>query len=197
MNKYRYYDYYSLTEKFDNLYQDAYQGKLKSIFIVRYADDFKILCHKYEHAVKIFEAVKKWLKERLNLDVNQDKSKIVNLTKDYSEFLGIKIKAIKRKNNYVVKSHIKDKSKARIIKNIRAKIKQIKKTPKPNKIVSLNSYILGQHSYYNSATMVNKDFHDAKRYIEDRSVEYNDNRISRASMSGFKCEVTGIELENR
>ncbi|WP_372585517.1 HNH endonuclease signature motif containing protein [Bacillus cereus] len=35
----------------------------------------------------------------------------------------------------------------------------------------------------------------AKNYIKERSIQYNDNRITRASMCGFKCEITGIELE--
>lgn len=34
----------------------------------------------------------------------------------------------------------------------------------------------------------------AKRPIQDMSVQYNDNRISRASMTDGKCEVTGIQL---
>lgn len=66
------------------------------MFIVRYADDFKIFCRKRSDAIKIFEAVKMWLKERLNLEVSEEKSKIVNLKKNYSEFLGFKLKAIKK-----------------------------------------------------------------------------------------------------
>jgi len=35
----------------------------------------------------------------------------------------------------------------------------------------------------------------AKRFNANETVEYNDNRISRASMTKMKCEVTKIELE--
>lgn len=78
------------------------------MFIVRYADDFKIFCRKRSDAIKIFEAVKMWLKERLNLEVSEEKSKIVNLKKNYSEFLGFKLKAIKKGKRYIVKSHMTD-----------------------------------------------------------------------------------------
>lgn len=49
------------------------------MYIVRYADDFKIFCRNYKDAQKAFEATKKWLKERLKLDISPEKSKIVNL----------------------------------------------------------------------------------------------------------------------
>lgn len=38
-------------------------SRLKEMYIVRYADDFKIFCRKRNDADKIFTAVKKWLKE--------------------------------------------------------------------------------------------------------------------------------------
>lgn len=65
---------------------------LKEVYIVRYADDFKLFCRNYTHAKRFFEASKQWLKERLSLEISPIKSKIVNLKKNYSEFLGIKMK---------------------------------------------------------------------------------------------------------
>lgn len=69
---------------------------LKEVYIVRYADDFKLFCRNHSDAVKIFEATKKWLKERLKLEISPEKSKIVNLWKNYSDFLGIKLKVTKK-----------------------------------------------------------------------------------------------------
>lgn len=54
---------------------------LKEIYIVRYADDFKIFCRDYDTANKIFIATKAWLKERLSLEINEDKSSITNVRK--------------------------------------------------------------------------------------------------------------------
>ena len=66
------------------------------MYIVRYADDFKIFCRKRNDADKIFTAVKKWLKERLKLDISEEKSKVVNLKKKSSEFLGFELKAVRK-----------------------------------------------------------------------------------------------------
>lgn len=65
---------------------------LKEMYLVRYADDFKIFCRKRSDANKAYLATKKWLAERLKLTVNEEKSKVVNLRKSYTDFLGFKLK---------------------------------------------------------------------------------------------------------
>ena len=72
------------------------------IYFVRYADDFKILCKNFSDAFKIFNTVKVWLKEKLKLDISSEKSKILNLKTQGSEFLGFKIKATMINGAYVV-----------------------------------------------------------------------------------------------
>ncbi len=67
-------------------------SNLKEMWLVRYADDFKIFCRDYNTAKKVFNSVKLWLKERLDLDISNEKSKITNLRKNYTEFLGFKLK---------------------------------------------------------------------------------------------------------
>lgn len=64
----------------------------KSVVLFRYADDFKIFVKKRSDAVKLFEATKQWLLDRLGLEISPEKSKIVNLKRHYSEFLGFKLK---------------------------------------------------------------------------------------------------------
>ena len=83
--------------------------KLNEFYFIRYADDVKIICKSYNDAV----AVIKWLKERLNLDISEEKTKIVNLKKNYSEFLGFKIKVRKKSKNgrYTIISHMSNKAK--------------------------------------------------------------------------------------
>lgn len=68
------------------------QTELKECYGLRYADDFRIFCRNRQDAEKLFIATQKWLKERLGLDISPEKSKIVNLKKQYSEFLGFKNK---------------------------------------------------------------------------------------------------------
>ena len=93
-----------------NIYRVLKETRLKEMYIVRYADDFKIFCRKRSDADKVFIAVKQWLKDRLKLEISDEKSKVVNLKKQYSEFLGFKLKAVKKSDKYVVRSHMSDKA---------------------------------------------------------------------------------------
>ena len=65
---------------------------LKEMYIVRYTDDFRIFCRTKSAAEKIKLAITQGLKERLNLEVSPDKTRVVNIKRRYSEFLGFKIK---------------------------------------------------------------------------------------------------------
>jgi RNA-directed DNA polymerase len=154
------------------------QTNLKEMYIVRYADDFKILTNNYVCAQKIFIAVTKWLKERLNLDISPEKSMVINLRNNYSNFLGFKLKAVKKKRKYVVKSMISDKAKTKIIQNYKNQIEKIKNNPKIYKVEKLNSMILGWHNYYKIATHVNLDFSEINFLVRKRL--YNRTRSIRS-----------------
>lgn len=84
--------------------------QLKEVYFCRYADDVRLFCRDRATAVKMYHASEKWLKERLNLEISPEKSKIVNLKKNYSEFLGIKFKLWKKSNKYVIKSNLTEKA---------------------------------------------------------------------------------------
>jgi group II intron reverse transcriptase/maturase len=145
-----------------NKYPALKKTNLKEVYIVRYADDFKLFCRTYEGADKIFEATKQWLKERLDLEISTEKSKIVKLRKQYSEFLGIKFK-VKRKgkkknkdDKYVVTSKMLDKAIENTTKDIKTEIKKIRNGR--SNVNKLNSIIRGKHNYYSMATNVSLDF---------------------------------------
>lgn len=133
-------------------------SKLKPCFIVRYADDFKIFCKSYNHARKLFHAVKQWLKDRLGLDISEEKSKIVNLRKQSSEFLGFKLKAIAKDKTYKAYTYMSDKSIKNCTNKIKQAIKDWQKCPKPQQVSKLNAIILGEHNYYKIATLVSHGF---------------------------------------
>lgn len=142
------------------------KSKLKECYIVRYADDFKIFCRNRQDAEKLFIATKQWLKERLGLEISPEKSKIVNLRKQYSEFLGFKIRLHKKspKSKYTIKSNISNKN----IKKIKTEIKQhIKEIQNPSNekeeykaVNSYNAYVMGIHNYYQIATNISLDLKD-------------------------------------
>lgn len=142
-------------------------SKLKEVFIVRYADDFKIFCKSMEDAKFFKKETERYLKEKLYLDTSPEKSQITNLKKKYSEFLGIKFKCRKKRDNnqgnykaYVIKSNISDKARENIITNLREHINKIAKESRRYNIDLYNSYILGIHNYYKIATNVSLDFTD-------------------------------------
>lgn len=133
-------------------------SKLKEMFIVRYADDCKIFCRDHQTAFTVFQAVKKWLNERLGLEINHEKSKVVNLRKNYSEFLGFKFKVIPKGKKRVVKSHMSDKAKRNVVAKIKGKLERIRRMGNKAEVAKYNSTILGFHNYYRQATEVAKDF---------------------------------------
>lgn len=150
-----------------NVYAELRKTGLKECYIVRYADDFKIFCRYRSDAQKIFIAVKDWLHDRLGLEISPEKSKIVNLKRQYSEFLGFKMKAVKKgkkpngKTKYVVQSHISDKAKERIKKKAVSAVNELKQIDaKGNTILKYNALVMGWHNYYQYATHVSLDFRE-------------------------------------
>ena len=137
--------------------------KLKPCYIVRYADDFKLFTDSRTNAKKLFMATKLWLKDRLSLEISEEKSKITNLRKNGSDFLGIRLRAVKKGTSqlgYVSQSKIDPKRKLKIKEVYKSKLKSLKKSPSMNKAKSLNGFTLGIHNYYKVATDVSQDFND-------------------------------------
>lgn len=131
---------------------------LKEMYIVRYADDFKIFTRDSKPAQKIFYAVKNNLKHNLKLDISMEKSQIINLRKRTSEFLGFKIKANKKKSKHVAHTFVIDKKLENIKNKLKDIIKEIQKSPTPATVNKYNQYVMGIKNYYRYATHVTIDF---------------------------------------
>lgn len=140
-----------------NKYKALRKTDMKEGFIVRYADDFKIACKTYEDARRYYIAVQKWLKDRLGLEISTDKSKITNVKKCNTEFLGFRFKAIPKGERLVAHSHMSNKSIEKSIVTIRDRIKDIQKRPTLKNIFRYNSTVLGMQNYYKIATHINID----------------------------------------
>ena len=172
------HNYYSKGNQNANLKRNS---NLKQIYLVRYADDFKIFCPDYETAVKTKIAVTKWLKRRLDLEISEKKSKITNLKKNYSKFLGIKFKAVKKNNTYVVKSRVDEERVIRVVDKLKSQIKVIQQETTAKQVRLLNTIILGLHNYYRVATHVNVDFNYIGFLFNLILKNRLDNRISEKS----------------
>jgi group II intron reverse transcriptase/maturase len=144
-----------------NGYKAMKKTGLKEIRIIRYADDFRIFCRTREDALKTMIAVKQWLAERLHLEISAEKSRVVNLKKQYSEFLGIKMRLKQKADKAVVQSHICDKAVKRIGTAARQKMKDVVRPPKEKTavkgLIAYNAYVMGVHNYYQMATDVGGD----------------------------------------
>ena len=185
-------------------------SNLKEGWLVRYADDFKIVCRNSSDAKRWFYAVEACLKERLGLDISPDKSKIVSLKKNYSEFLGLKVKATRKGNKpkcktpaprYVVKSHIRDKTLQRITKTAQGRIHDVIYAGSGDSVLRAvgryNAFVIGVHNYYQMATHVTNDVNridyqvfrtlekrthtKLKRYEDGRGNQYIKDRYGKSS----------------
>ena len=166
-------------------YRAMKKSKLKEIFIVRYADDFKILCRKKDDANKIFEAVKQWLKERLSLEISEEKSQVIDIRKTHSDFLGIKLKAYKKDKKWIIQSHMTDKAAKQAQEKIRKQLKYIRNNQKPIAVQNLNRIISGLHNEYKMATQISKDFNK----IKDKLLGYITNLKKKyGTKTGYKTK---------
>ena len=150
------------TEIKSHAYRALRRSRLKEVHAVRYADDFKIFCPTHAEAVKAFKATEMWLKDRLGLDISPEKSKVVNLKRQYSDFLGFKMKVRKKGKKYVVRSHMSDKAYKKAHEKLTEEVKKLAHSPDDTaqfmQLQKYNSVVAGLHVYYCIATDTVDDF---------------------------------------
>jgi RNA-directed DNA polymerase len=132
--------------------------QLKEGYLVRYADDFKILCRDWKTAEKWYHAVKLFLKERLKLDISPEKSKIINLRKHESAFLGFTICANRKGKKRVAHTFVRAEKIQKIKAEAKKRIEILRSSPTAQNALRFNSFVLGLHNYFNRATHVNLAF---------------------------------------
>jgi len=179
-------------------YKRMKQTGLKEMHLVRYADDFRIFCRTKTDAERTKIAVTQWLSERLKLEVSQEKTRVVNVKRRYSDFLGFKIKVQPKGTKQIVKSSIADKN----LKQKRQKlVEQARRIARPRKsygevgeIHLYNSMVEGMQNYYRIATDINLDCHSLHRAVMTvLTNRLNTQKGSRLVRSGQK--LTAHEME--
>ena len=169
-----------------NGYVAMRKTKLKEMYIVRYADDFRIFCRTKTAAQKTKLAITQWLSERLKLEVSQEKTRVVNVKRSYCEFLGFKIKVHSKGGKQVVKSHISDKQ---FMTKKKALVKQVRRIARPRpqigrvgEIWQYNTMVMGIQNYYRIATNISFDAHNLNRAV----MAVITNRLKEKSRKGRK-----------
>jgi RNA-directed DNA polymerase len=87
----------SISPLLSNIYLDPLDHMMaqRGFEMVRYADDFVILCRSPEDAAKALALVQQWTAE-VGLKLHPEKTKIVDATKDAFDFLGYRFKQGRR-----------------------------------------------------------------------------------------------------
>lgn len=118
--------------------------------MVRYADDFVILCRSPEEATRALAVVRDWM-AKAELTLHPTKTKVVNATEEGFEFLGYRFEGGKR--------YPRTKSMTKLKDTIRAKTKRTSGHSLQTIIASINPTLRGwfgyfQHSYKTTFTDV-------------------------------------------
>ena len=179
-----------------NGYRAMRRTGLKEMYIVRYADDFRIFCRTKNEAQRTMIAVTQWLRERLKLEVSPEKTKIVNVKRRYSEFLGFKIKVHRSGNKDVVKSHICDKALEKQKSKLTTQARNIARPRKGRNELwetqLFNSMVLGVQNYYRIATCISMDCQMLNRSVmtvlTNRLVREKSSRLAKTGRLLTKTE---------
>ncbi len=150
------------------------RSNLKESYIVRYADDFKVLCRTRSQAIKMNYAIKDFLHTRLQLEVSEEKSKVVNLKKNSSEFLGFTFRAVRKgktRKGFVAHSSMSKKAKENAKIKIKESIKAIHKKPCTETVWHFNTVVMGIQNYYAAATHITNNLNELNFYL--RRTLYN------------------------
>lgn len=112
----------------------------------------------------------KWLTERLKLEVSPEKTRIVDVRRSYSEFLGFKIRLRKKGKKRVVQSHMCDKAYKRVKADLVKQVGNIK-SPRADRgeageVHLFNSMVMGIQNYYRLATDISLDCSDIGRAVD-------------------------------
>jgi RNA-directed DNA polymerase len=121
--------------------------------MVRYADDFVVLCHSRQEAFEVKARLADWLASR-GLSFSEDKTRVVSLAEGF-DFLGFNVR------RYGSKPLIKPSKAAvrRIRERLRTELRSMRGSNAPTVIKKLNPIIRGWAAYYR--TQVSAEVFDA------------------------------------
>lgn len=139
--------------------------KLKIGIHVRYADDILVLCKDYEDARRFRYSVTNYLTHNMKLVINEEKTRIYDLTKEKMKYLGYDFYAFKQNTNnpkkkgkLKVSNTLPQEKEDKIVEECSALLKEIRKHPGFETFHNWNIYVVGIHNYYRGMTHFNKSF---------------------------------------
>ena len=131
----------------------------------RYADDILVMCRNYDDAVKFKYSATKYLTRNMRLEINEEKTKIYDLTQEKMKYLGYEFyvfvqppKCPQQKNTFMVANTLPKAKEDEIVARCKELLRGIKKHPTFETIHDWNTYVVGIHNYYKGMTHFCMDF---------------------------------------
>jgi group II intron reverse transcriptase/maturase len=126
---------------------------------VRYADDILVLCKNADDAERFRHSITKYLTRNMKLTINEDKTKIYDLTKEKMKYLGYEFYVFKpsverdgQKGKNMVANTLPNGKADEIVDKCRELLKAIQDNPCFETIHDWNAYVVGIHNYYRGMT---------------------------------------------
>lgn len=171
-------------------YKKMRKTNLKEIYLVRYDNQIRLFAKSYVEAKKILEGSRNWFNSRLDLKLS--KPSIVNTEKNFSNFLGYKIKLRQKGKKYTVESHMSNYNydmEKHILDN---QIKRIIKHPNKSlheEIKKYNLTVIEIQKHYQFATDIQLDLSKMQWCL----MKQLRNRVNGGG-KGIKLKSTGRNL---
>ena len=183
-------------------------GIVKTNPIVRYADDFVIVCKSEIEAKKIKSEIADHLSNQIGLTLSEEKTKITHITKGF-DFLGFNFRKYREHNSDKTKLLIKPEKKKvlNLLKSCKETLDNNKSAEQSNIIFMLNQKLVGWGMYYrhvvSNDTFSKVDYHIwwktfrwAKRRHPNKSKSWIVNKYfsGQGKSAYFTCKESDLQL---
>ena len=148
-----------------NKIRNLERTKLKLGVHVRYADDILVLCKDFNDAERFKFSIIKYLTRNMRLVINEEKTRIYDLTREKMKFLGYDFyvfkqntKNVKKKGKYMVANTLPKAREDEITEKCGELLRNIRKNPRFDAFHDWNAYVVGIHNYYCGMTHFYESF---------------------------------------
>ena len=152
----------------DDLDKAVNMGKKMKAVMVRFADDFLILCQKGK-GKQVYEQLKKWL-ERRELKLNEEKTKMVNMLHEKIEFLGFRMmrRKSRRTGKYYYHTEPSPKACAKMREAIRVETRRNTLNKDERRVFGkVNQRLRGWSEYYHYENST-RAFGKMQNYVQEQ-----------------------------
>ena len=177
----------------NNRVQNLERTNLKVGFHVRYADDILVLCKDYQDALRFRYSITRYLTQNMKLEINDEKTKIYDLTKEKMKYLGYDFYVFKhgQASRYMVANTLPKAKEDEIVSKCGELLRAIKKSTSFETIHNWNVYVVGIHNYYRGMTHFAQSFRKVGWRIKRLFYHTMDARAKFTDEQSYKNDFQG------